>query len=165
MASYIPNLQNSQCCKAKCRYSTQFAISTMKNGPKKKIRRLYAGVSALLFVHGINRYLPQFCVLLRVISEAEICIVFLECSNHSSGSAYDKPLDHEQLVVVLNQGVQNVAVIRGIRQSVPAKDNSHPSTPANNINNNNNFFLKSPLFYFTSPQEVKRILESSRLKR
>ena len=68
-------------------------------------------LSPFPFIHGINRYLPRFGVLLWVISEAEYSFILLECFNGCFGSHYDNPLNNEQLVVVLNQRIQNPAIV------------------------------------------------------
>ena len=68
-------------------------------------------LSPSLFIHGINRYLPRFGVLLWVISEAEFSFILLECFDGCFGSHYDNPLNNEQLVVVLNQRIQNPAKV------------------------------------------------------
>lgn len=74
-------------------------------------------------IHGINRNLPHLGVLLGVISKAEICFIFLECFNECFGTHHNKPLNHEQLVVVLNQGIQDLAIVWWICQFVPAYKN------------------------------------------
>lgn len=56
---------------------------------------LLKGMSTRVFIQGIDGYLPQFCVLLRIIGEAEIHRVFFERSNKCFGPHHDKPLNYK----------------------------------------------------------------------
>lgn len=80
----------------------------------------WAKFSASLFIHGVDWYLPVLGGLLGVVRKIEICIIFFPCSNECFSTHHDKPFNHEQLVVVLNQGFQYVTIIWWVCQFVSA---------------------------------------------
>lgn len=94
-----------------CNFLKCLARVKIRNWVVDKAGNPFVKVTSASLIHGINRYLPHLGVLLRVISKAEICFTFLECFNGVFGTHHDKPLNHEQLVVVINQGIQDLAIV------------------------------------------------------